>query len=91
MTTKIDKPKKVVKKGKCMVCKKKPKFQRSVCTSCLSAARRVMAKPEQLDKKGNAPPGKITEQQAMDAGLIGPKERYAAEFNKILKEKFPDL
>lgn len=78
------------KTEKCMVCKVRPQHQRKVCTSCLSAARRVMAKPEEL-KNGKPPKGKITEQQAMDAGLIGPRGRYAAEFTKILKEKFPDL
>ncbi len=73
---------------KCKVCKKRPVKQRQVCAACLNAAYRVMAKP---DKNGNPPKGKITEQQAIDAGLIGERARYRSDFHKILKEKFPDL
>lgn len=91
MATKLIKGKRQKAEPICMVCKVRPVLQREVCSSCLSAANRRIAKPKELDEDGKPPKGKITEEQAIAKKLIGKRDRLRADWNKAFREKFPDV
>jgi hypothetical protein len=62
----------------CTACKKRPQVQRKVCPACLASAYRMIRS------------GKITEQQAIDAGLLGERSRHASEWMKLARQRLPD-